>query len=179
MKLVVGLGNPGKQYEKTRHNIGFIILNYLQEKLESPAWSLSKKFNAEISEINLNGEKIILAKPMTFMNHSGQAVGLIMHYYKIKREDLVVVQDDKDIVLGKVKTQKDRGDGGHNGIKSIIEHINTKNFSRIRVGVASENNKKMQDTAKFVLGRFGLLEKKKVKQTIDEAMNEIKNFLKF
>lgn len=178
MKLIIGLGNPGKQYGKTRHNIGFMVLDALHKELEKSydinKWELSKKFNAEISGYNINNEKIILAKPMTFMNTSGEAVQLIMHFYKMKISELIVVHDDKDIKLGEIKMQIDRGDGGHNGIKSIVEHLGTKNFTRVRVGVASENEKKMSDTAKFVLSRFGLFEKKKVDEVVKNAVEKIK-----
>lgn len=169
MKLIVGLGNPGKRYEKTRHNVGFMIL----EKMYDGDWSLSKKFNAEIAEINSGDEKIILAKPMTFMNHSGQAVQLIMHYYKIEPQDIIVIHDDKDLKLGEYKIQSNKNHAGHNGIKSIIEHIGTKNFKRVRVGVASENERKMSNTSKFVLGKFGLFEKKKLNEMIDKIISQI------
>lgn len=178
MKLIVGLGNPGRQYKKTRHNVGFIILDSLQKELHASDWTLSKKFNAEISEIGQGDDKILLVKPMTFMNHSGQAVGLIMHYYKIKLDDLIVVHDDKDIKLGEIKIQSNKNHAGHNGIKSIMEHIGTKNFMRLRVGVASENKRKMSDTSSFVLGKFGLFEKKKLEEIIGKSTLEIKNNLR-
>lgn len=174
MKLIVGLGNPGKQYARTRHNVGFMVLDKLQEELQSSDWKLSKKFNAEICEYNTGDEKKILAKPMTFMNDSGQAVGLIVKFYKLKPEDVTVVHDDKDLKLGEIKIQENRGDAGHNGIRSIIEHLGTKNFTRVRVGVASENEKKMTDTGKFVLGRFGIMEKKKLKEVIQKATKQIR-----
>lgn len=178
MKLIIGLGNPGKQYIKTRHNIGFMVLDALHKNLQESCdinnWELSKKFNAEISGCTIKNEKVILAKPMTFMNASGEAVQLIMHFYKMKINELIVVHDDKDLKLGEIKIQTDRGDAGHNGIKSIIEHLGTKNFTRVRIGVASENEKKMQDTSKFVLGKFGMFEKKKVEEVIKNAVEEIK-----
>jgi len=177
MKLIIGLGNPGKRYEKTRHNVGFMILNALREKLDSSDWSLSKKFNAETSGLTINGEKIILAKPMTFMNASGQSVQLIAHFYKVVPEDIIVVHDDKDLKLGDVRVQEDRSHAGHNGIKSIIEHIGTQKFTRVRVGVASENEKKMRDTSKFVLGKFGLFDRKKVEEVIQQSTEEIKKIL--
>jgi len=177
MKLIAGLGNPGKQYKKTRHNVGFIILDSLQKELHGSDWTLSKKFNAEISEIGTGENKTILAKPMTFMNNSGQAAGLIMHYYKIKPESLTVVHDDKDIKLGEIKMQSNKNHAGHNGIKSIIEHIGTKNFMRLRVGVASENERKMSDTSRFVLGKFGLFEKKKLEEITKKSIAEIKKLV--
>jgi peptidyl-tRNA hydrolase, PTH1 family len=181
MKLIVGLGNPGKQYQKTRHNIGFMVLNNLKNELEKSSetlnWELSKKFNAETCGCTINNEKIILAKPMTFMNNSGHATQMIMHFYKMKVNDLIAVHDDKDIKLGEIKVQADKNHAGHNGIKSIIESIGTKNFLRIRVGVASDNERKMSDTSRFVLGKFGLFEKKKVEEVINKSIEEIKKLI--
>jgi len=176
MKLIIGLGNPGKNYTKTRHNVGFMVLDALKNDLGSSDWSLSKKFNAETSGLTTNGEKIILAKPMTFMNASGQSVQMIAHFYKVIPEDIIVVHDDKDLKLGDVRVQEDRSHAGHNGIKSIIEHIGTQKFTRVRVGV-SENEKKMRDTSKFVLGKFGLFEKKKVEEVVRKSVEEIKKML--
>ncbi|MBT3949049.1 aminoacyl-tRNA hydrolase [Candidatus Parcubacteria bacterium] len=180
MKLIVGLGNPGKRYARTRHNVGFMLLDELHKELKRyniNEWELSKKFNAKISGCTISGEKIILAKPMTYMNHSGQTVQLIMHFYKMTHNDLIVVHDDKDILLGEIKMQTDKNHAGHNGIKSIIEHIGTKDFMRLRVGVASENKRKMKDTAKFVLHKFGMFEKKKLEETIQESITEIKKLV--
>lgn len=176
MKLIVGLGNPGKIYAKTRHNAGFMVLDKLREGLKEnniSNWELSKKFNAEICGCAINGNKIVLAKPMTFMNASGQAVQLIAHFYKLTVPDLIVVHDDKDIKLGELKIQTDKSSAGHNGVQSIMDHIGTQNFTRVRVGIAPENPKKMSDTAKFVLNKFGLFERKKVEAALDLAAEEI------
>jgi PTH1 family peptidyl-tRNA hydrolase len=176
MKLVVGLGNPGKKYEKTRHNVGFLVLDALQEKLKDEAigaWEYSKKFQAEIAGCTVRNEKIILVKPQTFMNESGVSVAALANFYKIQSTDIIVVHDDKDIPLGEIKVQQDRGSAGHNGIKSIIEHIGTQNFFRIRVGVANENTAKIENIADFVLSKFGLFEKGKLKLKIQHAIDEI------
>lgn len=180
MKLIVGLGNPGKQYEKTRHNVGFLALDALRETLDEydiSTWQLSKKFNADVSGCTIKGNKIILAKPMTFMNASGQSVQLIASFYKIPGRDIVVIHDDKDLPLGTVKVQENRGAGGHNGVQSIIDHIGTKGFTRIRVGIASKNEKKMNDTAKFVLGKFGLFEKKSLEAALADSTQALKQLL--
>lgn len=178
MKLIVGLGNPGKQYEKTRHNVGFLLLDEFLHLHKGVKWELSKKFNAEIAEITEDGQKILLLKPMTFMNQSGESVGLVSHYYKISPKDILVIHDDKDILLGELKVQTDRGHAGHNGVRSLIEHLNTQEFKRIRIGVKSENEKKMVDTAKFVLGKFGILEKRKLNLIFENVLKEIQSFLK-
>lgn len=176
MKLIVGLGNPGKKYEKTRHNVGFLVLEALHETLKSEhisPWEHSKKFQAEIAGATIHNEKVILAKPQTFMNESGVSVAAIANFYKMNSTDIIVVHDDKDIPLGEIKVQEDRGSAGHNGIKSIIEHIGGKNFFRIRVGVANENTAKMENIADFVLSKFGLFEKGKLKLKIQHAVDEI------
>ncbi len=181
MKLVVGLGNPGKKYEKTRHNIGFVVIDALAKTLEEPynisRWELSKKFNAEVCGTTIKGEQILLVKPLTFMNDSGAAVQQIAHFYKLTHRDIIVVHDEKDLPLGTIKVQTDRGDAGHNGIKSIIAHIGTKDFTRVRVGVASDNKKKMEDTAVFVLKKFGLLERKKVEQMVNQTVKQLGQLL--
>lgn len=181
MKLIVGLGNPGKKYAKTRHNIGFVVLDKLKEALQKYGlsdWELSKKFNAQICGGAINNQKILLAKPMTFMNLSGLAVGLIAHYYKIAPNDIIVIHDDKDIKLKEIKLQTNRGSAGHNGVRSIIENIGSPDFTRVRIGIASENKKKMDNTAKFVLKKFSLWEKKALKQVIDYAVSEIIKLIK-
>ncbi|MDP2692956.1 MAG: aminoacyl-tRNA hydrolase [bacterium] len=180
MKLIIGLGNPGKKYEKTRHNVGFIVLEYLKKDLSKyniGSWELSKKFNAEICGCTVNNDKVILAKPMTFMNHSGQAVQLISSYYKISPQDIIVVHDDKDLDLGQLKIQNNRGPAGHNGVKSIIDYIKSQDFKRVRVGIASINKNKMKDISKFVLSKFSLFEKKNLESAIETAKNEIINLL--
>lgn len=176
MKIIVGLGNPGKLYERTRHNVGFVVVDALREALADHGindWELSKKFNAKVCGVTVNNEKAILAKPMTFMNDTGQAVQLLMHFYKLAPRDLIVIHDDKDIILGEIKLQNDRGPAGHNGVRSIIEHIGSQDFTRLRVGIASESKKKMEDVADFVLSKFGLLERKKVEAVVERAVEEV------
>lgn len=180
MKLIVGLGNPGVRYQKTRHNIGFMVLDELQDQwLERGAsdWSLNAKFNAEISSLQIGKEKIFLLKPMTFMNESGQSVHIVAEYYKIDPKDILVIHDEKDIPLGEIKMQKDRGHAGHNGIRSIIDHLGTKDFHRIRIGIANPKKQGAQDTADFVLGKFGLLERTEVKRTIAAAIEHANKFM--
>lgn len=177
MKLIVGLGNPGKKYEKTRHNVGFMAVDELRLRLirdgqsDISEWSQSKKFNALICGCSVGGEKMILAKPLTFMNRSGHSVQLIAHYYNIVPSDIIVVHDDKDIELGGLKVQTDRGHAGHNGVRSIIDSIGSKKFLRIRIGIAPKRTS--GNTAKFVLGKFGLLEKRKLDEVIRKSIDEI------
>ncbi len=178
MKLIVGLGNPGKKYEKTRHNAGFILVDMVREQYQFSNWSLSKKFNAEISEGMIENEKILLAKPMTYMNNSGQSVGIIAKYYSLSPSDILVIHDEKDIKLGDVKVQADRGHAGHNGIRSIIEHLGTKDFTRIRIGVAPEDKQRMKDTADYVLGKFGMFERRTLKAVGENIQQHIQHWLR-
>lgn len=181
MKLIVGLGNPGKKYEKTRHNAGFMVLDALHrewaEEYNLTPWEISKKFNAEISGCTIGHQQFLLVKPMTFMNDSGVAVQLLGHFYKLSPRDILVIHDEKDLPLGEIKVQSDRGHAGHNGVRSIVDHIGSKDFTRVRVGIATEKLAKMDDTAKFVLGKFGIFEKKKVEAVVEKAIEEIEKLV--
>jgi len=175
MKLIIGLGNPGKQYAKTRHNIGWQVLDSLAG---DDQWSESKKIKAQYLKNKINGIEAELLKPLTFMNESGQAVAYAVKNHNLTADDIIVVHDDKDLPLGKIKVQTNSSSAGHNGVQSIIDHLKTQNFNRIRIGIASDNPKKMADTSKFVLNRFGILEKSKVKQAVQQAVDEIIKLIK-
>jgi len=179
MRLIVGLGNPGKRYTKTRHNIGFVIVDALQEYYADKggsAWKLEKKFNAEVAQYVNGSHKVILCKPMTYMNASGEAVQLLASYYKIKAEHIIVVHDEKDIPFGEIKIQQDRGAAGHNGIKSIIAQLGTQAFFRVRVGVGTPS-KKALDAATFVLGKFTLFERVKLKELVIKVVEEVEELV--
>ena len=133
MKLVVGLGNPGRQYEATKHNIGFMVIDAIAEGVTHTPWREEQK--AEVCSFTLDGEKILLVKPQTFMNASGEAVGPLMRYYKIDPSDVYCIYDDMDLPVGKLRIRPNGSSGGHNGIKSLIAHLGTKNFPRFRVGI--------------------------------------------
>lgn len=174
MKLLVGLGNPGKQYEKTRHNVGWMVLDELVKKQSTlENWSASKNAKAQYLKIKINNQDVELLKPTDFMNNSGFSVRYAQKKHNLKPEDIIVVHDDKDISLGEIKVQFDKNSAGHNGVQSIINHLKTKEFYRVRVGVAPENKDRIGDTAKFVLKKFGLFEKKKLNQGINKAVEEI------
>ena len=176
MKIIVGLGNPGEQYNKTRHNVGFLALDLL---LGDVQWQNNKKFKALTYEA---GDTIYI-KPQTFMNNSGQAVRAILDYYgllpkklffKVKDSDLsdtlTIIHDDLDIEFGKYKIASDSRSAGHNGVQSIINHLKTKNFKRVRLGIKTELKERMP-AEKFVLGHFSETEL----QTIKDLINNLKN----
>jgi peptidyl-tRNA hydrolase, PTH1 family len=150
MKLIVGLGNPGKQYEKTRHNIGFEVIEELADKLSIPL--NQSKFKGQYGMGFHNGKKVILLKPLTYMNLSGESIRAIMDYYEINLEDLVIIYDDLDLPVGKIRLRQKGSAGGHNGIKSTVAHLGTQEFNRIRIGIdRPKNGMKVPD---YVLGRF-------------------------
>ncbi|MCK5490348.1 MAG: aminoacyl-tRNA hydrolase [Candidatus Pacebacteria bacterium] len=171
MKLIIGLGNPGNEYKKTRHNVGFLSVDKIISSFNLSPVLMQTKFNAEISIGIIAEKKVILAKPQTFMNLSGQTVREISDYYKIEPKNIIIIQDDLDIPVGKYKISKNRNSGGHKGIQSIIDHLGTKNFQRVRIGIAVENQK--SPTEKFVLENFGNEEMEMINEIIEKVVNEI------
>ena len=183
-KLVVGLGNPGSKYHETRHNVGFMAIDLMAKEL-GLTFSEEKTFKAEVASTFLNGEKVYFVKPTTFMNLSGLAVRALLAYYNIPIEDFIVIYDDLDMEVGKIRFRQKGSAGGHNGIKSLISHIGTENFPRFRVGIgrplpqwtvidhvlapfSEESQEKVQkgikDTVKAVLGTLEM--------GIDKGMNQ-------
>ena len=162
MKLIVGLGNPGMEYVHTRHNVGFDIVNKFAKK---QGFKFSRKGKAMVSENNVNGEKVILLKPLTFMNLSGEAVARIMHSYNVSPEDMIVVCDDMDLPLGKLRIRRKGSGGGHNGLKNIIDCIKSDNFCRMRVGIGRE-----EDTINYVLSRFSRSDRKVMEESFERAV---------
>lgn len=148
MKLIVGLGNPDLKYENTRHNIGFMLLDYIFSK---DSFILNKKMNAMEFITNINGEKVVVIKPITYMNLSGDAVSKYLNFYKLNVEDMMVIQDDLDMPLGNIKLFFNRGDGGHNGIKDIVLKTGSRNFLRVKIGIGKSI---LVDTKDYVLGKF-------------------------
>lgn len=202
MKIIIGLGNPGKKYQNTRHNVGWLVLEALADKIPPQGgvvlWTknnnvkflLKKKLKAEIFEIRINDKKVILAKPQTFMNNSGQAVKKTINNYQLAINNLIVIHDDLDIPLGKYKIQLAKGPKEHGGVESVEKALKTKDFWRIRVGI--ENRKKewlnghmakwlKEDKRvsgeEYVLQEFTKEERKVIDQVILEMIEEIKNRL--
>lgn len=164
MKLIVGLGNPGKEYTNTRHNIGFMALdNYLK----NPDW----KENSYAYYINLktNKDSILFIKPKTYMNLSGNAVSYFVNYYKIDKNNILVIQDDLDLELGKIKLKYNSSSGGHNGIKSLIENLHTQEFLRLKVGISKPEN----NIINYVLDKFSKTEL----DTLNNSQEIINNIL--
>jgi PTH1 family peptidyl-tRNA hydrolase len=159
--FLIGLGNPGKKFSNSRHNIGFLLLEVLSKKYNSN-FLLKNKLKSSCSEFQINGSTFRLFLPNTFMNNSGDAVLAIVDWYKINLDQIFIIVDDKDLPLGKIRFRKKGSSGGHNGLKSIIEKLQTQNFNRIRIGIGSpplikgENN---FNTVSHVLGNISIEEK--------------------
>lgn len=168
MKLIVGLGNPGKEYKNTRHNIGFIILD---KYLGDVKWS--NKFNGLYYEKNIDGEKYIFLKPQSFMNLSGGVVKAFLNFYKLDYKDILVIHDDLDLVVGKCRIKINSSAGGHNGIKDIINHLHTDVFTRLKIGVSHDRE---IDTKDYVLGNFSKSEIDAIMVNYDNIVNIIENF---
>ena len=179
VKIIIGLGNPGKKYNNTRHNVGFMAIDKLQEKWGFPDFEFNKKFEAELSVGNKNfyslpeENKIILAKPQTFMNLSGQTVKAILDFYKLTPKDIIIIHDDLDLILGKYKIALDSSAAGHNGVQDIIDTLGTKEFHRIRIGIANEDLRTKIDSKNFVLQKFKDEETKTIKKVLNETTKNI------
>lgn len=171
MFVIVGLGNPDKKYEGTRHNIGFDAIDALSRKYNIPV--KEKKHKALVGTGAIEGCRVMLVKPLTYMNLSGESVGEIMNFYKLDpEEELLVIFDDISLAPGNIRIRKKGSAGGHNGIKSIIAHTGTMNFKRIKIGVGEKP--KDWDLADYVLGRFDASDRKKVDDAIADAMEATK-----
>lgn len=174
MKMIVGLGNPGKEYENTRHNLGFMFLEYLENKYNFKI--STKKFNSLIGEIFLNNEKIVFVKPQTYMNLSGQAVQKVKEFYKIDFKDIIVIFDDLDIPFGEVRYKQNGSGGTHNGMKNIVQMIDTKEFPRIKIGIGNIKHEN-QDLKDFVLEKFSKSQKEELNNIFEKAYQKLLLFL--
>ena len=170
MKLIVGLGNPGREYENTRHNIGFMCLD--QYVTTNKLDNYKEKFNGLYTKFLYNNEQIILLKPLSYMNLSGTVVRKYIDYFKINPQDILVIHDDLDMPTGKIKLKSNSSSGGHNGIKNIIEEIKTQNFSHLKIGISKDNRYDVKD---YVLGKFTTEEQEiinSILKTTDSIIND-------
>lgn len=177
MKLIVGLGNPGKQYVDTRHNVGFYIIDKFLSRF--PGFPhISRKLQAIYYLMRISDDrsvKVILAKPLAYMNESGKAVKKLASFFKIKLDDLIVIHDDIDLKIGSYRIQKGRGSAGHKGVQSIIDNLSSQEFTRLRVGV----NRPVPgiDPERYVLQRFKDYERKSLETVLEPLLKEIENFI--
>lgn len=169
--VIVGLGNPGSKYEQTRHNVGFMFVDRLAESYNA-TFVLDRQKEAYIGDIYIDGKKHLLVKPVTFMNNSGNAVRKILDYWNIDTSELIVVYDDMDLEVGKIRIRKVGSAGGHNGMKSIVAHIQTQEFKRIRIGIG-----RSVDNIEHVLGKFKPSEKPLIEDALALAPKLITDYL--
>ncbi|HEY4549344.1 MAG TPA: aminoacyl-tRNA hydrolase [Bacillus sp. (in: firmicutes)] len=174
MKLIVGLGNPGKQYDQTRHNIGFTVIDELAKRFHIDLDQA--KFKGLYGSTIINGEKIFLLKPLTYMNLSGESIGPFMDYFQIDLDDLLVIYDDLDLPVGKIRLRQKGSAGGHNGIKSAIAHLGTQQFNRIRVGINRPSNG--MAITDYVLGRFLNDEQEMIRKAVEQSSNACEEWIK-
>jgi len=187
MKLIIGLGNPGTEYQKTRHNVGYLVVEKIATDKEVSAvdsenkFIQNMKFDADVCNIQAKGEKVFLVKPNTFMNLSGKTVSAMMQFYKLDISDLIVVSDDVDIPLGQVRIRLEGSSGGHNGLQNIIDTLGSDQFVRVRVGISDKINNLQEidkkenliDTKDYVLSQFTAREVPLLNKVVDLAANEI------
>lgn len=183
-KLIIGIGNPEENYRESRHNIGFMFLDYLAKKLEAEDFEFNKKLNSSVAKTKLNKSVLILAKPQTYVNKSGEAVIRLRNFYKVKPEDIIVAHDDLDIDFHNLKTSFGKNSGGHKGVESVMKTLKTKNFWRIRFGISTsglkksrrQSDKKRDEFVRdFVLSKFTKGEREELKDLFKEALDRIEN----
>ena len=173
MKLIVGLGNPGREYENTRHNIGFQTIDKYASKL---GVSINKsKFNGLYGETIISGDKVMLLKPQSYINLSGEVIRKFVDFYKINIEDILIIHDDLDLEVGTYKIKQKGSSGGHNGLKNIELHLGTQEYKRIKIGIS--NNKNI-DTKDYVLGRLSKEEEEKLNEVKNTVLNIVDDYLK-
>ncbi|MDA3798043.1 MAG: aminoacyl-tRNA hydrolase [Kiritimatiellae bacterium] len=175
MKIVVGLGNPGKKYAGTRHNIGFDLLNILAEK-HAVSFKKNTRLLSETATVNLDGEQVLLVKPQTYMNNSGQAVAAVKNYYKLTNDDLIIIYDDADLTVGRLRLRAAGSSGGHRGVESIIEHLGgDNNLARIKLGIGKEKSE--NGLINYVLGSFSSEEKRIIAPVLEAAELALKDII--
>ena len=168
MKLIVGLGNPGIEYENTRHNMGFVFIDNFADKLDVKIDK--KKFNGLYGETTINKEKVILLKPLSYMNLSGEVVAKYVNYFKINIDDILIINDDMDLEVGKIRLRPSGSSAGHNGLKNIALNLGSENYKRLKIGISKN---KLIDTKDYVLGKLSREEK----ETIDSLKPTINDLL--
>ncbi len=174
MKFIIGLGNPGDEYLCTRHNFGFLFLDYIAEKTQKSTWK--KEFDALTLDTYIDNEKVKLVKPQTYMNLSGTSVSKIKNYYKVENSDIIIVYDDIDLEFGNIRYREKGSAGTHNGMKSIVSLCDGENINRIRLGIGKPKYAN-QDLADFVLSKFEKEEKAQFGKIFDETYIKLKAFL--
>lgn len=175
MHLIVGLGNPGAEYAKTRHNAGFLLVERLAARWRCD-WANEKKFRARVAKADRNGKKILLCQPQTFMNLSGETVGALKDFYRVRfQSDLMVAVDDADLPLGTIRLRPEGSSGGHHGLESIEQHLGSRAFARLKIGIGRRDG--LREITGHVLGRFDAAENELLEKVLDRAAAQVETWL--
>jgi peptidyl-tRNA hydrolase, PTH1 family len=175
LRLIVGLGNPGKDYAGTRHNVGFMVADRLAEK-RHVSWTLERKFSARLGKWEQGEQKAILCEPQTFMNLSGEAVGALSRFYRLTPDKVLVIVDDADLPIGQIRMRPAGSSGGHHGLDSIEQQLATREYPRLRVGIGRKAGEGRQIT-NYVLGHFGVEEKEILEKVLNRAVEQVECWL--
>jgi PTH1 family peptidyl-tRNA hydrolase len=174
LQLIVGLGNPGAEYANTRHNAGFLLVGKLAAKWKAD-WTNERKFNARIAKAGRNGKRILLCEPQTFMNLSGETVGGLKDFYQLPLEQLMVAVDDADLPFGEIRLRAGGSSGGHHGLESIEQHLSSREFARLRIGIGRKDSSR--EITNYVLGKFDSGESELLKKVLERATGQIECWL--
>jgi PTH1 family peptidyl-tRNA hydrolase len=174
MHLIVGLGNPGAEYAKTRHNAGFLVVERLAEQWKS-GWANERKFVSRIAKADRGGRKVLLCEPQTFMNLSGEAVGSLVKYYQLTVDKVLIVVDDADLPFGEIRLRPGGGTGGHHGLESVTQHLGSKEYARLRVGIGRKNE--VRAITNHVLGKFESAEQELLEKVLSRVAGQLECWL--
>lgn len=186
IKLIIGIGNPDMEYQQTRHNVGFMLADYIAKKCEADEFEFNKKLSALTAKCKIKGKSVLLAKPQTYVNKTGEAAAKLKNFYKVKPEQILVIQDDLDVPFGNTKLSFEKNSGGHKGIESIMKALKTKKFYRLRIGLATRSLQKARQqtdkkrdefVVKMVLSKFSPSEQDEIKQIFKEGYEKILQLL--
>jgi peptidyl-tRNA hydrolase, PTH1 family len=169
ISLIVGLGNPGAEYARTRHNAGFLVVEELAARAKA-SWSLEKKFHARVAKTERDGRRALLAQPQTFMNLSGEAVSALLNFYRVPLAQLLVIVDDADLPFGEIRLRPKGSSGGHHGLESIEQHVGTPTFARLKVGIGRQDGRR--EITGHVLGKFGGEEQSLLEKVLQRAADQ-------
>jgi len=172
--LIVGLGNPGAEYEKTRHNAGFLLVEKLAARWKCD-WAKERKFRARIAKTARSGKRIMLCEPQTYMNLSGETVGAVKNFYQLPLAQLIVAADDADLPLGTLRLRAEGSSGGHHGLESIEQHVASRGFARLKIGIGRKDGSR--EITGHVLGRFDAAESGQLEKVLDRAVNQVETWL--
>ena len=174
LHLIVGLGNPGAEYAKTRHNAGFTLVEMLAERWQAD-WATERRFNARVARAERNGVRVLLCQPQTFMNLSGETVGALKDFYQLPLKQLIVAVDDADLPFGEIRLRKSGSSGGHHGLESIEQHLASREFARLRIGIGRKNG--AREITNYVLGKFDSSESELLKKVLERASDQNETWL--